>query len=128
VSSRNYWWQLLDLQWKAIYSDGTELNQYENGQELSYYKIDQSKLKFFDLIDGDKTVLRLHLFGGRKLIYRRRVIITQQTGEQRVIYLVGWQKNINGENVQSIAYVHEDNSVLISGSWNELPEPYSLPV
>ena len=114
--------------WKAIYSDGTELNQHENGQELSYYKIDQSKLKFFSLINNGKVVLVLHIFDGRKLIYRRRVMIHQHTGEQEVIYLVGWQKNINGENVQSIAYIHEDGTIVISGAFNELPEPYSSPV
>jgi hypothetical protein len=117
------------LNWKATYIDGSELNQFENGREITYYKIDQNRLKFFDLIDGEKTVLRLHIFGGRKLIYRRRVMIHQQSGEQEVLYLVGWQKNINGENVQSIAYVHEDGgTILISGSFNELPEPYSSPI
>ena len=113
--------------WKAIYKDGEELNQYENGQELSYYKIDQSRIKFFQLIDNDKAILTLHIFDGRKLIYRRRVML-KSTGEQEVIYLVGWQKNINGENIQSIVYIHEDGTILISGAWNELPEPYSPPM
>ena len=114
--------------WRAIYRDGTEFHQYENGQEQTYEKIDKDRLKFFDLINNGTTVLRLHLFDGRKLIYRRRTILSQQTGERRVLYLVGWQKNLNGENVQSIAYVNEDGSILISGAWNELPEPYSPPV
>jgi hypothetical protein len=110
--------------WRAIYSDNTELNQYENGQEQSWKKIDLDRIKFFDLMDGDKRVFRLHLFDGRRLIYRRRVVMNYNADGENVVYLVGWKKN----NIQSIAYVHEsDNTVLISGA-DGLEEPYSLPI
>ena len=109
--------------WKAVYSDGAELNQYENGQEISWTKIDKNRLKFFDLTDGNKRLFRLHLFGGRELIYRRRVILTPG-GVEEVIYLIGWKK---GGEIKAIIYIHEDGTCLISGAIG-LPEPYSLPV
>jgi hypothetical protein len=110
--------------WKAVYSDNTELNQYENGQEQSWKKIDLGKIKFFDLMDGDKRVFRLHLFDGRELVYRRRVVMNYNASGENIVYLVGWKK----DNIQSIAYIHEaDGTVLISGG-EGLEEPYSPPV
>ena len=111
--------------WKAIYKDGSELNQYENGAERTYGIIDKEQLEFFDLLDANgKIVLRLHLFEGRRLIYRRRVLLRQQTGHQDIVYLIGWQKTVHGENIQSINYVHENGTIFTSGAWNDLPEPY----
>src|SRR5437016_9853099 len=110
--------------WRAVYIDNTELNQYENGKELSWKKIDQDRLKFFDLVENDKTIFRQHMFDGRKLIYRRRVVLNYSEGAETVIYLVGWTK----DNIKSIAYINEaDKTVLISGTTG-LPEPYSLPL
>ena len=100
-----------ELQWKAIYNDGTFLPlKREDGTENKYTDIDRNRLIQFVLLNGDKPVITIHLDKNKKLIYRRRVY--RDTGNiLGVIYLVGWQENKNGVNVQSISFVFPDGHI-----------------
>lgn len=106
--------------WRAVYNDGSFLNQYnDDGTNNKYPDIDRVKLEFFELWNGEKLLFRLHLEEGRRLIYRRRVGVAMGVGVTRVIYLVGWQQTINGVNVQDIAYIFSDGHVELAGKWED---------
>ncbi len=107
----------MDLKWKAVYSDGKSLNQYnEDGSVNKYPDIDRTILKYFELYGEDKLILRIHLEKERRLIYRRRVA-KSLNGKQTVVYFAGWQKTIGNENIQSIAYIFEDGHIEMAGQW-----------
>jgi len=109
----------MELIWKAIYSDGKSLNQYNEGKTSKYTDIDRNLLQFFELYNGDKLIFRVHLDDGKRLIFRKRVSQEMNSGNKKNVYLVGWQKKIGGENVQSIAYIFEDGRIELAGAWNE---------
>lgn len=128
------------MQWVAYYDDGTHLRQYDDaGTESEYADIDRARLVSFALYDGGlprdgcteglaetkyatatRKLLHLHLDPNQRLIYRRRVPITQGGGEGHPCYMIGWQQTIYGQNVQSICYVfEEDGTVEVAGRYNE---------
>ena len=37
--------------------------------------------------------------------------------KQETIILVGWQKNVNGKNIQAITYIHGDGTIEMSGEY-----------
>ncbi|MCH7561883.1 MAG: hypothetical protein IIC67_11070 [Thaumarchaeota archaeon] len=111
---------MTELIWKAIYSDGKSLNQYNEDKSVNKYTdIDRNILKFFELYDKDKLILRVHLGDSKRLIYRRRVSLRMEGTITEVIYLVGWQKTIKGKNIQSINYIFEDGHIELKGAWDE---------
>ena len=112
-----------EISWKAVYNDGTCLPQYnKDGSVNKYPDIDRSKLKYFELLDGDRLLFRLHMEPGRRLIVRRRTIGNLfNKKDKKVIWMVGWQWNANGRNVQDIAWVFEDGHVELMGQFKECP-------
>ena len=103
--------------WKAIYRDGSCLMQFNSdGSENRYTAIRRNELSQFLLFHGGEVLLVLHLDEGKKLIYRRRVAVhfkigpQGKTGEESV-YIVGWQENRRGVNVQSLCFVFEDGHI-----------------
>jgi len=110
----------METKWKAIYSDGKSLNQYNEDKSVNKYTdIDRSKLSSFELYKEDKLIFKLVLEEGQRLIFRRRVSSNLQGEVIGAIYLVGWQKNINGKNTQSISYILEDGCIIMAGQWDE---------
>jgi len=114
----------MDIRWTAQYNDGTVVNQFQDGKELSYDNLkDREQIASFALWNRDtlKPVLALHLDPGQKLIYRRRC--WQRAGEEKpyqVVYLIGWRRTIAGECIQSIAYVFEETGrVELAGRFRE---------
>jgi hypothetical protein len=107
--------------WKATYKDGTLVPQFTvDGEERSYINhLDWDKIESFSLFDGEKPILTLHLEEGQRLIYRRRVELSPGIGNTGVCHLLGWQKNVNGENIQSIAYVFEDGRIELAGRFRK---------
>lgn len=107
--------------WKAIYSDGTFLPQFnEDSSENKYSDIDREKICFFEVYSKSVLIFRLELEKGRRLIFRKRVTQCISSGKvTRIVLLVGWQQTINGTNVQDIAYVFEDGHVELLGKWKE---------
>lgn len=116
----------MDFYWKAVYTDGTELPQYNaDGSENKYVDIDRSKLVRFALlqVNSDKPVVVLHLDQGQRLICRRRVAkhFSQDLKPQgeEVVWLVGWQQKINGRNSQMICFVFEDGHAEVRPGFKE---------
>lgn len=96
------------IEWRAVYSDNTHLDQFaENGIENKYSDIDRTKLQAFDILHDGITVLRTDLSNKKRLIYRRRVKQRGPSGAKQVVYLVGYQENINGVNKQVVNHIYE---------------------
>lgn len=109
----------MKTKWKAIYLDGSSLNQYnEDGSFNKYTDIDRSLMEFFEFYGEKGLILRVHLGDNKRLIYRRRVTQDALRGIIGVVYLVGWQKTIGSENVQSICYIFEDGHIEMAGKWD----------
>jgi hypothetical protein len=103
----------MELLPRAVYTDGSYLNL----KEAKYEDIDRSRLASFCLLKENEVVFHLLLKEGQRLIWRKRVFMTPGTPDQ-VWHLVGWQKTIQGENIQCIAYISEnDGSVIMAGEW-----------
>ena len=109
------------ISWRAVYHDGSLLNQHRGDDtENSYLDIDRARLAAFSLMRDETPIVTIHLEPGQRLIYRRRCFLRCGEPEPIVFYLVGWQRTINGENVQSISVVAEDSGeVNVIGKWRD---------
>ena len=97
------------ITWKAIYSDGSELPQYNaDGSENKYLDIQREKLSQFIMLDGNKTVVVLHLDKGKRLICRKRVRMNADGSIRDFIWLAGWQETVNERNVGVICVIFQD--------------------
>lgn len=106
------------MEWKAIYSDNTYLTSHnDDGTTNSYADINRDKLIAFDLINNGKSVLYINLSDKKRLIYRRRVQQNMGTGVQKVVYLVGYQQNVGGKNVQVVNHVYDDGHIEQYDTW-----------
>jgi hypothetical protein len=114
---------MAELVWHAIYDDETELPQYgEDGEENPFGAIERNKLAEFHMVDREtgEPVFSMTLDDGQRLIYRRRVSMSGNTGEVNwVVYLVGWQQTVNGKNVQSLNWIFPNGRIVNTGKFNE---------
>jgi len=105
------------MEWKAIYTDGTFLNQFNtDGSENKYGDIKRDQLSQFQLIKHKTVIAVVHFTEGKQLVYRRRVAVHfagAKKGLSEAVYLVGWQENRNGVNVQCLCFIFEDGHVEI---------------
>lgn len=110
--------------WVAKYKDGSIIGQY-NDQfiELSTDNLpDRDEIDVFTIFDikTGKKILSIHFDEGQRLIYRRRVVLKTGFSTPKVYYLVGWQQTVNGQNIQSIAYIHEESGQIeIAGKFRD---------
>lgn len=113
------------IHWVAVYTDGTVLPQYnEDDSENSYKDVDRHRLQSFAIFDGDHPVVRYHFDQpGLKLIYRRRTWKRSDVDGETAFFLVGWQKTVAGESLQSISVVGRlpdgTASVEVISKWHE---------
>ncbi len=102
----------MSMLWRAVYQDGTVLDQYNGeGKPNGYENIEREKLSQFQLLKNGKVFFSLILEQGQRLIFRRRVF--KKIKETHHIFLVGWQK----DGQQAISYLFEDGSVIMAGKW-----------
>lgn len=126
----------MTLYWQATHSTGLILNQFQGAK---YGDIDRSTLEFFDLwiypdrgpgIDPHLLVrvdLRADSLPQRRLIWRKRTE-RDMSGNELVYHLVGWQRTVEGRNVQAICYVFNESTVVLGGEWQEHdPVMFSVP-
>ncbi len=116
------------MQWKAVYTDGTHLDQIEpSGKKNAYNDIEREKLHSFELWDDDDRIVSLRFFKGQRLIWRRRVLM--RAGEKiETIHIIGKQETVNGKNYQGILAVFEsDGRVEVAGRFDE-KHPFFKPV
>ena len=105
--------------WKAVYDDGTFLPQYnEDGSTNKYPDIDRSKLVCFILFNDGKVLLKMNLSKNQRLIFRKRIRKNMRTGEDIIVYLVGWQMLINNVSVKHIHLVFSDGSIETIPDWS----------
>ena len=111
------------MEWKAIYTDGTELPQFnEDGSENKYGDIDRAKLKEFHLVQHKQIMAVVHLDSKKRLIYRRRVaqyMAGPKKGLREAVYLVGWQEKRGRVNVQVVCFVFEDGHIEVLDRFRE---------
>ncbi len=129
----------MSIYWQAIYSDGIILDQFKGAR---YQDIDRSRLVAFDLWQHPddpwkypegykgpgvepKLLIRVDLrddtingIGPKRLIWRQRHSLNSR-GEEFSFHLVGWQRTVEGINVQSIAYVFDEGGVFLGGQFDE---------
>lgn len=109
-------------QWLAVYQDGSVLQQFgEDGSQNGYGAINREKLSEFHMIDSStgKAVFSMTLEPGQRLIYRKRVSMSEGGPPNWVIYLVGWQQTVSGKNVQSLNWIFPNGQIVNTGKFRE---------
>jgi len=122
----------MGYEWTAIYSDFSELKQFNNGKEMLFKDIDQAKIIAFridssigsvvvDLINGlimcNGLVLEFpelyNLKEKYRLIYFRRnkvdIGVGNKLDNHTVTHNIGYQVTVNGVNKQIILSVTDNN-------------------
>lgn len=111
-----------EITWRAVYDDEKILTQYNaDGSDNKYADIDRDRLDHFDLIRKGKVFYSLFLHEGQRLIYRRRTLIKMRTldgveQDREVIYLVGYQTTIGGQNLVVLNYIYRGGRVELDNS------------
>jgi hypothetical protein len=106
--------------WRAVYNDGTVLNQHEDGKENRYQDIDRNKLVRFDLCIDNRTFLSIRIKTPRQqLIFRRRTEMQMGQTYRTVVIIAGWHMQLHGENVQSIHAIYPNGYIESAGAWDE---------
>lgn len=89
------------------YHDGT----FDDMDNIDFKNIKRDKLKSFALFRDDNTpIFELFYEPNQRPIYRRRGFNIGGGGNQYV-YIIGWQRTIGGENIQSLNFI-SDNVVI----------------
>lgn len=114
--------------WRAKYEDGTSLSQADpSGIRNGYADIDRDRLSAFEIWEGTIRILYIRFRRGQRLIWRRRVEMTQG-GATEVCHLIGKQETIGGKNYQGIIGLFEsDGRVEATGKFEE-NHPWFFPV
>lgn len=114
----------MEFCWRAVYYDGSTIDQYDSeGKAIvrGYEDIDRERLMAFEIREMgmlQRLIHRVYLGGDKRLIWRRRVFM-KMGGQQTVIHLVGWQKTVEGRNVQAITFVFPDGHTELIDRWHE---------
>ena len=117
------------ITWRAYYDDGSELWQYNPGteQKSTYADIERRKLVAFALFQENRPLVMVDFrddsqgdsaIGPKRLVWRIRHMMDTK-GSSTQVHLVGWQRAVNGRNVQSICFVAEDGVIVLGGQWQE---------
>ena len=106
------------MHWEVYYDDGTIHTEEELG---STKNVDRTKLSRFQLKEGEKVVF-VAFFGDktRKLVFRRRTLMTIKGTVKEVVYLVGWHKVVGNESVKSLCYIYSNGRVEFDNERNNL--------
>ena len=104
--------------WRAIYSDGTVLEQTTPSGFVSADDIDRRKVVSMSLLRNNIVIVTLHLDQGQRLIYRKRV--NKCIGaEDEVCHILGWRQTVDEKVIKSICYYFEDGRIELAGQFKE---------
>ena len=107
------------ITWVAHYTDGSAMEQSAGH---TYRDIDRTRLQAFDLWRDGLLALRIDFrddgLPPKRLIWRIRHQ-RNSAGLEVDIHLAGWQRTVNGCNVQSVAYVFDDGPIMLGGQFVE---------
>lgn len=114
----------IQFSWIAVYGEDDFLYQFpDDGTENSYASIERDRLKEFHVIDKRtrRTIVAIAFDNpNQRLIYRKRISMSGISGDKQwEICLVGWQRSIGGENVQSLNWIFPDGSLIQTGRFQE---------
>jgi hypothetical protein len=111
-----------EYNWVVYYADGSKLTEKkEDGTLRSTQDIDRSKLKIFQLFDGEVLKYSLFLKEGQRFIFRRRKTINCASQVLDIVYLIGYQFNdTTGKNYKVLNYVHIDGLIEMDDDRSDL--------
>lgn len=96
----------MNIEWKAIYNDGSEFSQFQSGKEQKYTDIDRSKVAGFQVLKNKIPRIYISLKPEEKFFFRKRVAIYLGGGRRKeeVIYLAGAQKRLKEGKIERRIY------------------------
>lgn len=108
--------------WRAHYSDGTALNEYdEAGQSHGFAEVDQSRLVGLEFVSSEGGARGIFVkleSDARPILFRnKRIHFNAADGSQwqgETITVLGFQKTIRNKNVKAMMVLYEDGSVLLT--------------
>ena len=103
--------------WVAVYKDRTELRQFdeETGTFHQFKEIDQSKLDMFKMVSKDKLPYTLMFDPNTmKLIHYYKTSVLENGQIKLRSYCFGYEKNINGVVVKTIATILPTDNLTLS--------------
>ncbi len=115
--------------WRAVYTDDSFLDEHPDGDTThAFADIAMERLAAFWLMPQDASLphalIRVTDPRTRVIFFRRRTLTaTQQELEQtdgligkltNTLHVLGWQRTVNGRNVQSFTFIYPDGSMLVS--------------
>jgi len=114
--------------WKAKYKDKKK-KEHSSKNKDKYTDLDRSDLEAIEVYLEDKLIFTQEINGNKRLIMRYRV---QQDlnnpAKSTYVFMIGWQKTVDGKNIQEITYVYPDGKIETSGKWDNSKAMYSEPV
>lgn len=109
-----------NLAFMLHYSDGrvlqlaTDRKEVYPDNEVTYGNLNREGLFAIEVHRKDKgLVFQMHIESDSRLIYTRRTIM-KSGFEPMAFYILGWRKNVAGQNIQSINIIYENMDVIQS--------------
>jgi len=113
-----------DITWKTKYKNSELIHSNENGDK--YTDINREDLESVEVYLKNEKIHTLILEENKRLIMRYRI---QQklfdSEDSSYVFLIGWQKTIDGKNTQEITCVFPDGSKEVFERWNNEVALYS---
>jgi len=101
--------------WKATYKDRTEFNQFnEDGTENLFGDIEQDELDEFSFNSSLGHTIKLKLKDDMRLICFRRHSMNFMGQNDKIQYVLGYQKTLDGKNVKTMMFIDDEGNVLLS--------------
>ena len=101
---------MTNVRWRAVYDNGDTLEQC-TGKSV-YPLINRTQLKCFDIMNGDKTIFRMHMKEGMQLVYRSISRITPTSTTQEALLVA--QRN---DSEQIVNYILPNGVVEQATVW-----------
>lgn len=114
--------------WRAEYTDGTALDEFDEGGDHGFREIDQSRLRRFLLIptqDHLATHALMPTGDARPIFFRRRSTEINHSGDvesSRTVHCIGMQQTVGGRNVKAGVFLFDDGSLILTNDL-ELVQP-----
>lgn len=100
------------MMWRAVYSDGTALSQFDSdGSEHKYTEIDRSKTCMIQLVENCEPVFSMPLKEGQCFFIRQRVTIDLHAREKQRVWIVGWRQKKLLRTDMKVNFVYSDGKV-----------------
>ena len=119
------------VEWHVLYTDGSSLFQYNEGEENNKYTdIDRSRLKEFSLFVNGTRRITIPFDKNKRLVYRKRVaqdFAGTTQGQKREVYIAGWQEKRNSKNIQMLCFLFDDGHIEILDKFDK-DHAWSIPI